>query len=216
MMDTSTSTTHQQRWMLDGVLMCFVYLNCIHYLSAAPLCLHPRYWGGLQACTKQPKFRSIALCIFKSQSGLWHHARAWCIVPSLVILVSEWRGMRRAWLVDSQCDNFCADPTQAVSLGMRMRYLQWKIEICEFWRQILPQTFVTSWILWGPEANKGTMEHKRNLAISQDKGWWSWMDVTHLFFFTLISQNQLHSTDKKMTSSNLNPQAVSFGKGYVF
>lgn len=173
MMDTSTSTTQQQRWMLDGVLMCFVYLNCNHYLSAALLCLHPRYWGGLQACTKQPKFRSIALCIFKSQSGLWHHARAWCIVPSLVILVSEWRG------------------TQTVSLGMRMRYLQWKIEIWEFWRQILPQTFVTSWILWGQETNKGTMDHKRNLAISQDKGWWSWMDVTHLFFFTLFSQNQL-------------------------
>ena len=34
-------------------------------------------------------------------------------------------------------------------------------------------------------------------------------------FFMLISlKTNCHSTDKKMTSSNLNPQAVSFGKGY--
>ena len=142
MMDNSTPTTRifdDVFFFLGGV---FLNCNCIHF------CLYPRCWGGLQACTKQPKFWSIALCIFKSQSGLWHYARAWCIASKLSYL-SFWvmKGVRQ-W-----------NSIQVVTLGMRMRYLQWKIEIWEFWRQILPQTFVTSWILWGREANDCQGKH---------------------------------------------------------
>lgn len=175
MMDTSTSTTQQQRWMLDVFCVFELYpllVSCSTLSSPQVL-----RWAASVHQTAQ----TLIVCFVHIQvpkrpmtscTSLMHCTK--------LSYLSFWVKRDEATMVGRfSVGEFLRRPDSSCQL----RYAHALFAVKD--RDLGILTFVTSWILWGPEANKGTMAHKRNLAIWQDKGWWSWMDVTHLFFSCL-------------------------------